>query len=431
MRNGRDRCFVANPQLRPSLYRLTQVRLGLNLPLTAVFLAAISAWAVSPVQAPAGTELHVRLKSTLSSNTTKVKDAIEAVVVTPVVVNGIVAIRAGTLVRGQVSAVQSASRADQRATLGLAFTEIVGASGKKFTLKALLVNVDNARETVNETGQVVGILASETLAARIDQGIGKVAQRNTALADILEVAKGAVLKQQPSGEIRYEPGVELQLRLLEPLRFDDSGPAEPTPSGIKDEVKLRELVNSQPFQTVAENPPKPSDITNLMFIATEEQLRKAFEVAGWVLAQEINTGSILETIAAVAEMRGYKEAPMSRLLLEGKRSDFDYQKGNNTFAKRHHLRIWRRPNLFEGKPVWVSSSTHDIAIDFSQENRTFIHRIDPKIDRERAKVVADLLFTNLVGSLALVERSQVPKRSQNATGDNIETDGQMAVMLFR
>ena len=121
-----------------------------------------------------------------------------------------------------------------------------------------------------------------------------------------------------------------------------------------------DLVNSQPFQTFAENPPKPSDITNLMFIGTEEKLRAAFEAAGWNLAQQVNAGSVLETVAAVAEMRGYKEAPMSRLLLEGRKSDLDYQKGNNTFAKRHHLRIWKRPDLFDGKPVWVCSSTHDI-----------------------------------------------------------------------
>lgn len=83
------------------------------------------------------------------------------------------------------------------------------------------------------------------------------------------------------------------------------------------------------------------------------------------------------------------------------------------------------------KPVWVSSSTHDIGIEFSQENRTFIHAIDPQIDRERAKVVSDLLFTGKVQSLALVERVAVPKKSRNATGDAIETDGRMAVLVLK
>ena len=86
---------------------------------------------------------------------------------------------------------------------------------------------------------------------------------------------------------------------------------------------------------------------------------------------------------------------MSMLLLDGRRSDFDFQKQNNTFAKRHHLRIWRRQDSFQERPVWVCSSTHDIGIEFSQENRTFIHVIDSQIDRERAKVVSDLLFAGV------------------------------------
>jgi len=85
-----------------------------------------------------------------------------------------------------------------------------------------------------------------------------------------------------------------------------------------------------------------------------------------------------------------------------------WQKGNDTFARRHHLRIFRRPGTFDGKPVWVCSSTHDINIVFSERDRTFIHKVDPSIDKERAKVVADLIFTGLVKSLALVDRPEVP-----------------------
>ena len=139
----------------------------------------------------------------------------------------------------------------------------------------------------------------------------------------------------------------------------------------------------------------------------------------------------METFRAIAELRGYKEAPVSTLLLDGKPPDLVFQKQNNTFAARHHLRIWRRPDTFAGKPVWVCAATHDTGIDFSQENRTFIHKIDPLIDRERAKVVNDLLFAGAVKSLALVDRPEVPRQSQNATGDKLETDGHMAVLILK
>ncbi len=138
----------------------------------------------------------------------------------------------------------------------------------------------------------------------------------------------------------------------------------------------------------------------------------------------------METFRAIAEARGYQQAPVSTLLLEGRKPDLVFQKQNNTFAQRHHMRVWMRRDQFHGQAVWVAAATHDIGIEFSPENRTFIHKIDSQIDRERAKVVNDLLVTGTVRGLALVERPGVPRESQNATGDKLETDGSMAVLQF-
>lgn len=401
------------------------------MPLSRYAFALLTAIPVlAAVTVPSGTEVSVRLSTLVSTESSKAGQPIEAVVIAPVVEGERILIGAGARLFGEVAEVKPAATPSERAELHFRFSEMAGKSGKRRPIKASVVNVDNARESVNEAGRILGILASETLAARAEQGISKVAQKNSGLADLLSLAKGAVLQQKPTGEIRYEPGVELKLKLTESLIWDEAESAPPL-RAISDEAALYDLVNSQPFQTVAENPPKPSDITNLMFVGTEQQLREAFKEAGWTGAHQLNQQSVLETVRAIAELRGYKEAPMSRLLLEGKGSDMDFQKQNNTFAKRHHLRIWKRPVSFEGKPVWVCSSTHDIGIEFSPENRTFIHVIDPHIDRERAKIVSDLLFTNRVDSLALVDRPGVPRETRNATGDSIRTDGRMAVVILR
>ena len=168
-----------------------------------------------------------------------------------------------------------------------------------------------------------------------------------------------------------------------------------------------------------------------MFLGSREQVEAAFIKAGWTTAEELNARSGLETFRAVVENRGYKEAPMSVLLLDGQKPDIVFQKQLNTFAKRHHLRIWKRPDRFQGRAVWVCAATHDIGISFSPENRTFNHDIDSHIDRERAKVVYDLVITGRVNGLALVERPAVPTHTENATGDKIETDGKMAVLLLQ
>ncbi|MCC6419713.1 MAG: LssY C-terminal domain-containing protein, partial [Gemmataceae bacterium] len=233
------------------------------------------------------------------------------------------------------------------------------------------------------------------------------------------------------GEIAYGPGVELDIELTAPLVLP--GPAGPGPAAAVAALSDAELISlavSQPFQTFAAKPPKPSDITNLMLIGTRQRIEAAFAAAGWSEAHALSAQSKLETFRAIAEMRGYKEAPVSTLLLDGRPPDLVFQKQNNTFAQRHHLRVWQRPVSWRDLPVWVVAATHDTGIEFSQENRTFIHTIDPQIDRERSKVANDLILTGMVQGTAAVDRPEVPKQSKNATGDSIETDGRMAVLYI-
>ena len=382
---------------------------------------------LAAAEIPAGAQISVRLKSKLSSKESKPKDAVEAVVIAPLVLNGAIVIEAGAVLHGVVKAAQPYKSPQERAKADLEFNELRDASGAKATVTTAIKEVENARETVTESGAITGIDPSQTISARLDQGLGKLNGLGS-LGKLLESAKAAMIKP-PDPEIAYEPGVELIVAFKKSAAWTGKTPGPSAGSFAKPEV-LAALVNAQPFRTVAESPPQPSDLTNLMFIATPEALAAAFKEAGWTEAAALSGASKFETFRSIAESRGYKEAPMSVLLLESKKADFDFQKQLNTFAMRHHLRIWKRPDTWEGKPVWVCAATHDIGIEVSQEKLTFIHKIDSLIDRERAKVVTDLIFTGKVKSVALVGRPAVPLDAKNATGDNLETDGAMAALEF-
>lgn len=376
---------------------------------------------------PAGTTLHARL-ATAASSLSKPGEAVEAVMIAPVIIGDAVWVPMGAQLSGKVQSAQ-ASKPDARAELHLVFDRLVLPDGSQHKVTLRLHEVDNAREVVSEDGVIHGILESETLAAQMDQAIERLGNRFSRLARILEAMRGAVI-QKVDTEIRLEAGTEVFLTLREPLEIPKSYPITDVVP-IEPEEELAALVNSLPMRTTAEKPPNPSDLTNLMYLGRREQIESAFHAAGWSTAAELNAVSGLETVRAVVEQRGYKEAPMSVLLLEGKPPDLVFQKQYNTFAKRHHLRIFQRPEKFQGREVWVCAATHDIGIDFSPENRTFIHRIDPKIDRERAKVVFDLMHAGAVAGVALVARPAAPTSAENATGDKIETDGRMAVLLLR
>ena len=147
--------------------------------------------------------------------------------------------------------------------------------------------------------------------------------------------------------------------------------------------------------------------------------------------EALNALAKFETIRALAEDRGYNEAPVSVLLLDGKAPGLVFEKLNNTFARRHHLRVWLRPVTLQGKPVWAIAATHDVGINFlGREHVTFIHRIDsgnrPRAGQgsERSAVHGTRRIDGVGG------RPNVPRYAQNATGDNLETDGRIAVLVL-
>jgi LssY C-terminus len=318
-----------------------------------------------------------------------------------------------------------------RAVIGLDFRELEF-GGQTLKIRTLLTTIENARESVNEKGEIQGILANETLSSRMDSGIGKVADRFSGFGGFLEAAKGAIFKET-AGDIAYDSGVEMDLKLTAPLTLN--GNPQPGPDAalapLADHQALADLVNRQPFQSRAQNPPKPSDVTTLMFIGSQEQVQAAFNDAGWSQAASLGQKAKLETMRAIVEDRGYKEAPVSILYLEGRPPDMVFEKLNNTFSRRHHLRIWLRPDTYHEQAVWVCAATHDTGIDFSPRDRTFIHKIDPEIDMERSKVVNDLLLTGKVNSMLLVDRAAVPQHGENATGDKLNTDARMAVLILK
>jgi hypothetical protein len=383
------------------------------------------------VEVPAGTQLQIRLKTKIASNASKPDEPVESLVIAPVMVNGALAIPAGVTLRGVVTAASAATDPTVRATLALDF-RVLEMGGQRIRVHTLLTAVENARESVNDKGEIQGILASETLSSRMDSGISKLTDKYSGLGGFLNTVKSAVFKET-AGDISYDAGVEMDLKLTAALTL--TGPPPPGPDAalqpVADPRALFNLVSRQPFQTRAQKPPEPSDITTLMFIGTQEQVQAAFAAAGWSQASKLGEKSKFETMRAIAEDRGYSEAPVSILYLDGRPPDMVFEKANNTFSKRHHLRIWLRPDPYQGRPVWVCAATHDTGIDFSAKDRTFIHKIDSQIDLERSKVVNDLLLTGDVQSLLMVDRPSVPRNGQNATGDNLTTDGRMAALILQ
>src|SRR5690349_8362358 len=143
----------------------------LDVRIVVIFFLAVALAAAT--QVPAGSQMQIRLTSAVNTATAKANQPFQAVVIAPVVVADQVAIAAGTAVSGHVKTVSSPVKPDDQAVLELAFDQISDAAGKRVNLAARLVDVDNARESVDEQGKILGIIASQTGSGRLDQGINK------------------------------------------------------------------------------------------------------------------------------------------------------------------------------------------------------------------------------------------------------------------
>src|SRR5258708_37341292 len=219
------------------------------------------------------------LPISINTSTAKVNQPFDAVVIAPVVSGDGIAIAAGVHVTGHIKELTEAVKPEDQAILALSFDRLVDAAGKTTNLTARLAGIDNARESLDADGRILGIIAAQTGSGRLDQGINKVAQKYPGLADLLGTVKQSVVKEADPN-IDYEPGVEMTIEVTKPLQWTGDASA-PSVAGLEPQETLSRLVLRQPFRTTAERPPTPSDMTNLMFICTQAETEQAFASPGW------------------------------------------------------------------------------------------------------------------------------------------------------
>lgn len=374
---------------------------------------------------PIGSELQVRLTTEINSSKSRTGDLVEAVVIAPVMVEDHIALPTGTRIQGTVMLSQKPANDYERAQVIVNFVNLIHADGSKTSALTRLVEIDNAREMV-QAGRILGLAHPNS--GKLTWGLRVLGVTDPILSYALQAAIYARDKEYKRA-IEYTPGTEMTLLVENPVRFPSPAKSKPD-TIVAPSPAVIDLVQAQPLRAETAGQ-TPSDLTNLLMIGSKEQLEKAFQNAGWLEADGLSVKSGLKTFLAVAESKGYKSGPISLLLLDGRKPDMVFQKQNNTFAKRHHIRIWKAQAQFQNTDVWIAAATHDIGVVVHKEGREWTHRIDTQVDRERAKVTNDLLFAGSVKSLSLVDRPAVPREEKNATGDKMFTDGKMAVLFLQ
>ncbi|MGH9596120.1 MAG: LssY C-terminal domain-containing protein [Edaphobacter sp.] len=378
-----------------------------------------------------GQTLSIRINGPVYSEHSRTGDPIQGTVTYPlckdgeniICPDGQLVIPPGTKVDGTILFAQKAASKYARPRLVLDFSNIVHADGAKSPLYTRVIDVDNARETVRNN-EIIGIVQphASTKAGLVLAGLGMI----NPIAGYTIKGVSAVYGLSLRREILFPAGTDLQVQVVRPtmLKIRDKWSGWPV---LPIDDKLQAIVKAAPTRVYTKDN-KPSDLANLMFIGSQQQVEAAFKEAGWFETDSLSVGSALKTVGATIRSSGYQEAPVSLLTINGKAPDLIFQKSLDTFAKRHHIRIWKQTATWNGRDVWIGAATHDIDISTARAHTKWGHRIDPHVDREREWIETDLLYAGTATSYALVERPHVPKTTANATGDVVTTDGQISIL---
>jgi hypothetical protein len=162
------------------------------------------------VEIPTGTEVDVRLQTALNSGTAQVEDRFEAATLVDVTANGVVAIPAGSLMRGVISSVEPATRTNRTAKMTVSFDQVT-VNGRDYQIHGTVTQAIEGEGIRGDVGK-----------AGAGAAVGGI------LGAVLGGAKGAVLGAVIGGggtiaategkEINLPQGTTLRVRIDSPVQ---------------------------------------------------------------------------------------------------------------------------------------------------------------------------------------------------------------------
>jgi hypothetical protein len=175
------------------------------------------------------------------------------------------------------------------------------------------------------------------------------------------------------------------------------------------------------------------DPVNLGVDGSAAQLDAVMTAAGWHRADEITLKSTWGIIASTLSRRSYPTAPVSPLMLFGRRHDVAYQQEVDGNPKqRHHVRFWHCPPgwLLPGgaKTDWLGAGTFDTDVGLSLFTLQVTHRIDENTDEERDYVVSSVLGAAPQASVRVLKDFTTGYHARNGGGDAFITDGDLPIL---
>ena len=393
--------------------------------------ALLAAPAALPAQQlNAGDTLHIRLLERIHSHH-RARPAVRALVIAPVSgADGRILLPPGTILSGHFAGSGTEHFEGKRHWLALQLDSAavpmydVASDTAHVAISMRVVGVDDARETVDSAGRIIGPAIPSVIHSKGDLAVVALGILHPVSAIALAVTLEGEMKERHRA-LTLDAGTELSAVLTTSVTLPRRSEWAPPPS-ITSGANPDSIARSVPLRATLRARNAPSDIVGIAVIGTAEQLREACAAAGFTRAARTTLGSELKTFVRAAKGEGYGAQPVSELVLGGRAPDEVYEKVADSFVKRHHFRVWRWPARAanDSTGLWLIAATHDVGLTFSKQRDAFTHTVDPHVDLERDKVVSDLVATNRVAAMSYVPRAGL-------AGGPMVTDWKLAVLVLK
>jgi hypothetical protein len=173
----------------------------------------------------------------------------------------------------------------------------------------------------------------------------------------------------------------------------------------------------------------PGDPLNVALIGSEDEVQAIMAAAKWYPANPLGLRSDLKIAADTVLKRPYDEAPVSTLLLFGRKEDLAFEQpvGDDP-RQRNHVRFWKTPKKYkDGRTIWIGSASYDKRVGLSHTTGQITHHIAGDVDTERDRLFADLEATHELSDMFKIPDFHTTLAGKNGGGDEWHTDGALWV----
>jgi hypothetical protein len=222
----------------------------------------------------------------------------------------------------------------------------------------------------------------------------------------------------------YEESKDLRQRLLQSGRQVD----------YTDDAAFVAALEALPCCVTNKDGSRNGDPLNLVIVGGVEDAFPALIRRGWTPTEVTWKGSVLRMVRSALARERYPYAPVSNLYLFGRPQDIALQKARDNIHQRNHLRLWRSPMNWRGRPVWVGQISRDIGSRMTIHSPTLTtHKIDPDVDEAARALAEDMVYSQglrAIGLVAGVGAASADAPRENLTTDPYYTNGLRHVLVF-